>query len=114
MVKDMPVDVGLIYEGERIRKQNMYVDLGGPKSRGAELLQVVPLEKVKDGRVSVIGPDLPEMKAEGIYPFGIFIEVAGSKLEQDIEGVFERRIHEFTNYIQGFMHLNSRNTIWCR
>ncbi len=114
MVKDMPVDVGLIYEGERIRKQNMYVDLGGPKSKGAELLQVVPLEKVKDGRVSVVGPDLPEMKEEGIYPFGIFIEVAGSKLEQDIEGVFERRIHEFTNYIQGFMHLNSRNTIWCR
>ena len=28
---DMPVDVGPVYEGERIRGNQMYVELGGPK-----------------------------------------------------------------------------------
>ena len=48
------------------------------------------------------------------YPFGILIEIAGSQLEEDIEGVIERRIHEYRNYIEGFMHLNQRYDIWVR
>lgn len=114
MVKDMPVDVGLIYEGERIRKANMFVDLAGPKSKGVELLQVVPKNEIKDGKVEIIGPDISKMEEGGRYPFGIHILAAGDKLEEDLEGVFERRNHDFSNFIQGFMHLNSRDIIWCR
>jgi acetyl-CoA decarbonylase/synthase complex subunit beta len=110
----LPVDVGIIYEGERIRKANMYADLAGPKSKGAELLRVMPASKVKDGAIKVIGPDLKDMKEGTAYPFGVSIEVAGKKLEEDLEGVFERRIHDFMNYVQGMMHLNSRDIIWCR
>ncbi len=113
-MEGIPVDVGLIYEGERIRKDNMYVDLAGPKSFGAELVMVADMNKVKDSNVALIGPDIKDMQEGKAYPYGIFVEVAGSTLEEDLEGVFERRIHEFSNYIQGFMHLNSRDTIWCR
>jgi len=35
-------------------------------------------------------------------------------LEPDLEGVVERRIHEYCNYIEGFMHLNQRYDIWIR
>ncbi len=114
MDKDIPVDVGLIYEGERIRKANMFVDLAGPKSIGAELLRVAPMEKVKDKKVTIIGPDITEMEEGTKSPFGVFVEVAGKKMEEDLEGVLERRIHDFSNYIQGYMHLNSRDIIWCR
>ena len=31
MFEDIPVEVGVIYEGERIRRKNMQVELGGPK-----------------------------------------------------------------------------------
>ena len=48
------------------------------------------------------------------YPLGILIEITGPELEEDIEGVIERRIHEYTNYIEGFMHLNQRYDIWVR
>ena len=33
MFKDIPVDVGVIYEGERIRRNDMQVELGGPNSQ---------------------------------------------------------------------------------
>jgi len=113
-MEGIPVDVGLIYEGERIRKDNMHADLAGPKSFGAELVRVADMDKVEDRKVVLVGPDIRDMQEGKAYPCGIFVEVAGSTLEEDLEGVFERRIHEFSNYIQGFMHLNSRDTIWCR
>jgi acetyl-CoA decarbonylase/synthase complex subunit beta len=110
----IPVDVGMIYEGERIRKNAMHVEFGGPKSFGAELFRVAGDDAVKDGKVTVVGPDIPDMKEGERIPLGMFIRAAGKKLEEDLEGVFERRMHYYFNYIQGFMHLNSRDTIWCR
>jgi len=114
MIKDLPVDVGLIYEGERIRKNMMYADLGGPKSKGGELFRVAKAKDVKDGEITIKGIEVSKMEEGKAYPFGIYVEAAGPTLEEDLEGVFERRIHYFMNYIQGFMHLNSRDTIWCR
>jgi acetyl-CoA decarbonylase/synthase complex subunit beta len=112
MFEDIPVDVSPMYEGERIRAANMFVELAGPKSLGAELVQVE--EDVEDGKIEVIGPDLNEMKDGEIYPFGLLIEIKGEKLEKELEGVIERRTHELCNYIKGFMHLNQRDQIWCR
>ncbi len=113
-MEKIPVDVGMIYEGERIRKNDMYAEFGGPKSTGVELFRVAGDDAVKDGKVTVKGIDIPGMKEGGTYPFGVFIRAAGKKLEEDLEGVFERRMHYYFNYVQGFMHLNSRDTVWCR
>lgn len=112
MFEDIPVDVSPMYEGERIRAANMFVELAGPKSIGAELVQVE--ENVEDGKVEVIGPNINEMKEGEIYPFGILIAIEGEKLEKELEGVIERRTHELCNYVKGFMHLNQRDQIWCR
>ena len=104
MVSKIPVDVGLIYEGERIRKGQNYVDLAGPKSFGAELVQVAPAKEIKDGLVKLEGLDFKGMEEGKVYPFGVRINVAGKDMEEDIEGVFERRVHELSNFIQGYMH----------
>jgi acetyl-CoA decarbonylase/synthase complex subunit beta len=111
---ELPVEIGPMYEGERIRAKQMYVEFGGPKAIGAELVQARSMEEVEDGKIEIIGPDLNEMEEGGSYPLGILIEVAGKDIEKDLEGVIERRIHEFTNYIQGVMHLNQRDDIWIR
>jgi len=112
---DFPVDVGPVYEGERIRAKEMYVELGGPKiEKHFELVKVRPEKDIKEDQVTVIGPDLKDMKTGESYPIGILLEVGGPELEEDLEAVFERRIHEFTNYIQGVMHLNQRYTNWMR
>ncbi|MEM2210199.1 MAG: CO dehydrogenase/CO-methylating acetyl-CoA synthase complex subunit beta [Nitrososphaerales archaeon] len=115
MFTDIPVDVGVIYEGERIRKKDLYVELGGPNVEYKfELVKVREIGQVEDGKIQIIGPDLKDLQEGGSYPFGIFIEVAGKELEESLEGVIERRIHEYSNYIEGFMHLNQRYDIWCR
>jgi len=115
MFEDIPVDVGVIYEGERIRRKDMYVELGGPDIKEKfELTRVKKPEEVEDGKISIIGPDLKDLEEGKNYHFGILVEVSGSQLEADLEGVFERRIHEYCNYIEGFMHLNQRYDIWLR
>jgi acetyl-CoA decarbonylase/synthase complex subunit beta len=112
---DIPVDVGPVYEGERIRAKQMYVELGGPKiEKHFELVRVKPDKEIKDGQVKVIGPDLNEMEEGSTHPIGILVEVAGKQLEEDLEAVFERRIHEFCNFVNGIMHLNQRYTNWMR
>jgi acetyl-CoA decarbonylase/synthase complex subunit beta len=115
MFDDIPVDVGVIYEGERIRKDNMQLELGGPKQTAKfELVRAKKMEEVEDGKVSVIGPDLKNLPEGANVPFGIYIEVAGKNIEEDLEGVTERRIHEYLNFIEGIMHLNQRYDIWIR
>lgn len=115
MFKDIPVEVGVIYEGERIRRKEMYIELGGPDIKEKfELARVKKPKEIEDGKVTIIGPDLKDMEPDKAYPFGIVIEVSGPKLEPELEGVIERRIHAYSNYIEGFMHLNQRYDIWLR
>jgi len=115
MFEDIPVDVGVVYEGERIRKKYMYVEFGGINiPYKFELVRVKPMEEVEDGKITIIGPDLNMLEPKKSYPLGIYIEVAGKELEQDLEGVFERKIHPYFNYIEGVMHLNQRYDIWIR
>ncbi len=112
---DIPVDVGPQYEGQRVRKDDMYVEFGGPKIKYKfELLMVRDVSEVEDGKLVVVGRDLSELEEGGSYPFAVLIEVAGRDIEREAEGVLERRIHEFWNYNEGCMHLNQRYDIWLR
>ena len=115
MFKDIPVDVGVIYEGERIRRNDMQIELGGPSIKEKfELAKVKPIEEIEDGKITIIGPDIKDLKEGGAYPLGVIVEAAGAALDQGLEGVIERRIHGYMNFIEGFMHLNQRYDIWLR
>ncbi|MEI8331343.1 MAG: acetyl-CoA decarbonylase/synthase complex subunit beta, partial [Methanomicrobiales archaeon] len=59
------------------------------------------MDQVTDGKIEIIGPDLSEMEPGAHYPIGILVEVAGTRIETDLEGVVERRVHEYANYIEG-------------
>jgi acetyl-CoA decarbonylase/synthase complex subunit beta len=115
MFKDIPVDVGVIYEGERIRRKQMYVEFGGPNIETKfELVQARKMDEIEDGKITIVGPDIKDMKEGSSHPLGILVEVAGQQVSEELEGVFERRIHEYCNFIEGVMHLNQRYDIWLR
>lgn len=115
MAKEFPVEIGVVYEGERIRKDDMKVELGGTKvPYKAELVQSRAMDEIEDGKITVKGRDLKDLEEGGQYPFVILVEVAGKEVEKDLEAVIERRIHDFSNYVEGFMHVNQRYDIWCR
>lgn len=110
-----PVGVGPQYEGERIRTNQMYMEFGGGKvDKKFELCEVKPAKEITDGKITIVGPDIKELKQGGSYPLGIYLEIAGPQLETDLEAVIERRFHDFMNYIEGWLHLNQRYTCWMR
>jgi len=115
MFEDLPVEVGIIYSGERVRRKDMHVELGGTRVKEKfELVRVKKPEEVKDGKIIIIGPDLKDLEEGKSHPLGIYLEAAGVQLEPELEGVLERRIHEYCNMTSGIMHLNQRYDIWLR
>lgn len=110
-----PVDVGPQYEGEVVRKADLHVEFGGPEVKAKfELVTLKGIDEVEDQKIEVIGPDIGEMEEGSCHPLALMIEVAGAELEKDMEPVFERRLHLYTNYIEGFYHMNQRDEIWIR
>jgi acetyl-CoA decarbonylase/synthase complex subunit beta len=114
MADEFPFEISPMFEGERIRKEGMHVELAGPKSKGFELVRAAPMEEVEDGRFTLIGPDLKDMEEGSRHPFAMVYKIAGELVEADLESIVERRNHEFQNYIQGMMHLNQRDDVWIR
>jgi acetyl-CoA decarbonylase/synthase complex subunit beta len=115
-VTAIPIPMGCspAFEGKSIRKEEMYVEFGGGRATAFELLRMRPAEEVKDGVVTVIGPEIDSMKEGSANPLGIIIEVAGKTMKKDYEPVLERRIHNFVNYGEGSWHVAQRDLIWVR
>ncbi|MHC1630848.1 MAG: CO dehydrogenase/CO-methylating acetyl-CoA synthase complex subunit beta [Methanotrichaceae archaeon] len=108
------LDVSPMYEGERVRKGDMWVELGGPNADGFELVTSAEMDEVEDGKVTIKGPDLGEVEDGSTIPFGMIYKVAGEMVETDLESIIERRDHELLSYVHGLMHLNQRDSIWMR
>jgi acetyl-CoA decarbonylase/synthase complex subunit beta len=114
MADEIKLDISPMYEGERIRKEDLWVELAGPKAYGFELSLATPMDQIEDGKVTVVGPDLKDIKEGSTIPFGMIFKVGGEKIEKDLESIIERRNHALLSYISGLMHLNQRYDIWMR
>jgi len=110
----IPVPYGAGFEGERVRKEDMYVQFGGQYTEAFELLKMKPMDQVEDGKIEVIGPEIDDMKEGDAYPLGIVVEVAGRNFQEDFESVLERRIHEFISCANGIFHMGQRSIVWVR
>ncbi|MBC8387340.1 MAG: CO dehydrogenase/CO-methylating acetyl-CoA synthase complex subunit beta [Actinobacteria bacterium] len=111
---DVPVAFGAAFEGERVRKENMYVEFGGNKSEAVEFLHMAEASEVEDGKVEVFGPEIDDVKEGSAIPLGIEAIVTGRKMQSDFEPVMERQIHYFTNYASGIFHMGQRDIVWMR
>jgi acetyl-CoA synthase len=110
----IPVPYGAGFEGERVRKENLYVEFGGKYSTAFELLRAKPMDEVEDGKIELVGPDMDKAQEGGAMPLAVLIDVAGRNLKVDFEPVLERRIHHFISCINGVMHIGQRDIPWVR
>jgi len=115
-IEDIPIPVpfGAGFEGERVRKEDMFVQFGSKFTDAFELLRMKPMDEVEDGKIEVIGPEVDEMEEGNAYPLGILVEVAGREFQEDFESVLERRIHEFISCANGIFHMGQRSIVWVR
>ncbi len=111
---DIPVSYGPAFEGERIKKDAMFVELGGPKSMGFEFAYSKPIDQVEDGKFTVVGPNIKDIEPGALLPIGIWIELAGRKLQEDFEPILERQCHHLLNGAEGVLHIGQRDIVWMR
>lgn len=111
---DIPVAYGPAFEGETVRKKDMHVEFGGQRTPAFELVRTVEMDEVEDGRIEIVGPEVDDCEVGARLPLGIWIDVAGRKMQDDFEPVLERRIHHCINYAQGVWHMGQRDVNWVR
>jgi len=111
---DIPLTYGPAFEGERVRKGDLYLEMGGSVSQCTELVRIADMNAIEDGKVIVKGPDVGDTKKGDNLPLGIFVQVAGREMEEDFEPILERQIHHLINYAQGIMHIGQRDISWVR
>ncbi|MCQ9206708.1 MAG: acetyl-CoA decarbonylase/synthase complex subunit alpha/beta [Omnitrophica bacterium] len=110
----IPVSYSAAFEGERVRREQMYVQFGGKFSAAFEFVRTKELDDVEEGKIEVVGPEIDDMKEGAAYPLGILVEVAGRKMQHDFEPILERQVHSFLNEAMGIFHMGQRNMCWIR
>ena len=110
----IPVAFGPAFEGERVRKDEFYLECGGNRTPMVEWCTTKRMDEVEDGKIEVIGPDIDSVAKGDASPFAIVVEVAGREMEEDYEPILERQIHHLINYAQGVWHQGQRDIAWIR
>lgn len=111
---DIPMSFGPAFEGERIRKDDLFMECGGGRTTGVEVLISKEMDEVEDGLVTLEGKDISDIKQGENLPISILVEVAGREMQSDFEPILERQFHHLMNYIQGIMHIGQRDIMWIR
>ncbi len=111
----IPVAYGPAFEGERIRKEDMFIEFGGQRSAAFEWVRTRELDEIEDNKVVIVGTDVEErFKKGGVMPLAIVVDVAGRKMQKDFEAIIERKLHHNINEAQGLWHMGQRDIMWMR
>ena len=110
----IPMAYGPAFEGERIRKEDMYVQFGGNITPAFEFVEMKEMDEVEDGKIEVVGPEIDDVEPGSALPLGIVLHVAGRKMQEDFESILERQVHHLVNGAEGVWHMGQRDIVWTR
>jgi len=110
----IPMAYGPAFEGERIRKEDMYVQFGGNITPAFEFVEMKEMDEVEDGKIEVVGPEIDDVEPGSALPLGIVVHVAGRKMQEDFESILERQVHHLVNGAEGVWHMGQRDIVWTR
>ncbi len=110
----IPVSYGPAFEGERVRGDDIYLEMGGGRTIAVEWTTSCRMDEVEDGRIEVIGKDVQDVEPGSKLHFAMVAEVAGRNFQEDFEPILERQNHHLINQAQGIMHIGQRDIAWIR
>ena len=113
---DIPVSFGPAFEGEAVRREDVYAEFTSTRSPypSFEYVRSAELADIEDGKIELIGPDIDSIEEGGQMPLGIVVDVAGRQMQPDFEPILERMIHTYVNEASGIWHMGQRNLNWMR
>ncbi|MFC1944217.1 CO dehydrogenase/CO-methylating acetyl-CoA synthase complex subunit beta [Chloroflexota bacterium] len=110
------VGIGPRFIGE-IRKGEWYVELGGPRQEYKSFLSfeiVDDPETIKDGRITLVGPELDEIPEETALPFGMHFKIWGPRLRTEHTDYVTRSCAMGLLHTEGVGFLSGLEHTWAR
>lgn len=109
----LPVQVGPGSNPGIILRSDMFAELGNPAegSTGFILWTEDPA-LIRDGHVTVIGPDIPELEGSS-RPFAQVMMLGGKGLNTELQEKIEEYQH-ISDHLEGYMVRSSSQSVWGR
>jgi len=111
--ESMPVQVGPGANPGIILRSDTYAELGNPtKGSMACILWTENPSLIRDGKITLIGPDVSEEEGAS-RPFGQVLIVGGKRLNNESQEKIEEYQH-ISDHLEGYMVRSSAQNIWGR
>ena len=111
--KGLPVQVGPGSNPGIILRSDMFAELGNPAEGSTGfILWTEDLALIRDGHVTVIGPDVPELEGSS-QPFAQVMMLGGKNLNTELQEKIEEYQH-ISDHLEGYMVRSSSQSIWGR
>jgi CO dehydrogenase/acetyl-CoA synthase beta subunit len=112
-LEGLPVRVGPGACPGVILRGDTFVELGSPEAGSCAFpLWATDSARIRDGRITVIGPGVQE-SAGASLPFGQIVMVGGDTLEDQDQAVLERTQY-ISDKIEGYMIRSTPGRLWSR
>ena len=109
----LPIGVGPNANPGIVLRSDTFVELGNPQAGScAALLWTDRPSLIRDGRITLFGPDIQE-SAEASLPFGQILMVGGDDLGQEDHEKLQQAQH-VADRIEGYMVRSASQNLWSR
>ena len=113
LLNGLPIKAGPQSSGGVILRSDTFVELGSPEAGSAALsLWTDNVSLIKDCRITLIGPDIPESEGASL-PFGQVLLIGGTGLDVSDHGKLEG-IQHIGDQIEGYMIKSVPQKTWSR
>lgn len=113
LLSGLPVRVGPGASSGIVLRGDTFAELGSPEAGSCAFpLWTNNTSLIKDGRITLIGPDILESKGASL-PFGQIIIAAGAKLSEKEHSVLDESQY-ISDQIEGYMVKSTPGRMWTR
>ena len=113
LLRNLPVSVGSDADSGIILREDTFIELGNPAVGSCSfLLYTNDPSIINDGRIHLIGPDIPERPGASL-PFGQVLMVGGKEIEENDQQAMEQS-HYISGQVEGYMIRSVAEHIWSR